>query len=91
MDSSAPGGLLRPIEMASVPWRDIAMDFLMDLPTCNGLCTLLVVVDRFSKMLHLVPLGAKTEAPDVAREYFNHVVKIHGLPATVISDRDPRF
>ena len=70
VDHSVTSGLLRPIPMSAIPWRDIAMDFLTELPTCDGLCTLLVVVDRFSKMLHLVPLGSKTEAPDVAEAYF---------------------
>ena len=67
------------------------MDFLTDLPIVFGLCTILVVVCRFSKMIHLIPLGRKTEAPDVAEAFFNHVVKIHGLPAMIISDREPRF
>ena len=91
VDHTVTSGLLQPIPMAAIPWWDIAMDFLTDLPTVFGLCTILVVVCRFSKMIHLIPLGRKTEAPDVAEAFFNHVVKIHGLPATIISDRDPRF
>ena len=70
VDHSVTSGLLRPIPMSAIPWHDIAMDFLTELPTCDGLCTLLVMVDRFSKMLHLVPLGSKTEVPDVAEAYF---------------------
>ena len=91
VDHTVTSGLLQPIPMAAIPWWDIAMDFLTDLPTVFGLCTILVVVCRFSKMIHLIPLGRKTEAPDVAEAFFNHVIKIHGLPATIISDRDPRF
>ena len=70
VDHSVTSGLLRPNPMSTIPWRDIAMDFLTELSTCDGLCTLLVVVDHFSKMLHLVPLGSKTEAPDVTEAYF---------------------
>ena len=70
VDNQATRGLLQPIAMSSVPWRDIAMDFLTNVPICNGYSTLMVVVDRFSKMLHLVPLGKKTEAPDVAAAFF---------------------
>ena len=77
--------------MSSKPWHDIAMDFLTDLPTCDSHSTLLVVVDRFSKMIRIVPLGTSTEAVDVATAFFNNVVKIHGLPASIILDRDPRF
>ena len=67
------------------------MDFLMDLPTVFGRSTIMVVVCHFSKMIHLIPLGRKSEAPDVAEAFFNHVIKIHGLPAKIISDRDPHF
>ena len=67
------------------------MDFLTDLPTTIGKSTILVVVDRFSKMLMLLPLGTDTSAEAVAATFMNHVVRIHGLPKTIISDRDPRF
>ena len=70
VDHSVTSGQLRLGPMSAILWCNIAMDFLTELPTCDGLCTLLVVVDRFSKMLHLVPLGSKTEAPDVAEAYF---------------------
>ena len=91
VDHQATRGLLQPIEMSSEPWRDIAMDFLTEIPTCDGFSTVLVVVDRFSKMLHLVPLGHTTEATNVAIAFFASVVKLHGLPSTIITDRDPRF
>ena len=91
MDNIAPRGKLLPIPVTPVPWRDIAMDFLTNLPTNNGSESILVVVDRFSKMIHLVPLQQKTEASDVADAFFDSVVRLHGLPATIISDRDPRF
>ena len=70
VDHSVTSGLLRPIPRSAIPWHDIVMDFLTELLTCDGLCTLLVMVDRFPKMLHLVPLGSKTKAPDVAEAYF---------------------
>ena len=53
--------------------------------------SILVVVDRFSKMVHLIPLLSSTEAKDVAAAFFNSVIRLHGLPATVISDKDPCF
>ena len=91
VDYTVMSGLLQPNPMAVIPWWDIAMDFLTDSPTVFGLCTILVVVCFFSKMIHLIPLGRRLEAPDVAEALFNHIIKINGLPATIISDRDPHF
>ena len=89
VDHTVMSGLLQPIPMAAIPWWDIAMDFLTDFPTVFGLCTIMVVVCHLSKMIHLIPLGRKTKAPDVAVAFFNHVIKIHGLPTMIISDKDP--
>lgn len=77
--------------MPAVPWQEISLDFLTSLPTLEGNSTLLVVVDRFSKMLVLVPLGDTTDAESVAHAFFASVVRVHGLPKRIISDRDPRF
>ena len=77
--------------MALIPWIGLAMDFLTELPTVSGKSTVLVVVDRFSKMLRLIPLYEQTDNESVAHVFFDHVVHIHGLPWTIISDHDPRF
>ena len=76
---------------ASIPWQDLAMDFLTNLLENRGSTSILVVVDRFSKMVHLIPLLSSTEATDVLVAIFNSVICLHGLHATIISDRDPRF
>ena len=52
---------------------------------------LLIVVDRFSKMLVIIPLGDDSDAESVARAFFIHVVQIHGLPKRIISDWDLQF
>ena len=78
--------------MAVVPWTDLAMDFLTKLPTLLGKSTVLVVVDRFSKMLRLIPLGEQTDTESVACAFFNHVVFMHGLPRNYyIRSVNPRF
>ena len=74
-----------------IPWTDIALDFLTKLPTVLGKSTILVIVDRFSKMLRLIPLSEQTDTESVARAFFDHMVHIHGLPWTIISDRYLRF
>ena len=70
VDHSVTSELLIPIPMSAIPWCNKAMDFPTELSTSDGLCTLHVVVDCFSKILHLVALGSKTEVPDVAEAYF---------------------
>ena len=67
------------------------MDFLINLPENEGSTSILVVVDQFLKMVHLIPLLSSTEAMDVAAAFFDSVICLHGLPATIISDRDPHF
>ena len=52
---------------------------------------LLIMVDRFSKMIVIIPLGNDTNAESVAKAFFTHVVQIHGLSKRIISDRDPCF
>ena len=77
--------------MAAVSWTDLTMGFLTELPIVSGKSTVLVVVDRFSKMLRLIPLGEQTASEFVACAYFDHVVCMHGLSQTIISDCYPRF
>ena len=70
---------------------NIAIDFFRNTPTCDGFSTLIVSVDCFSKIMHLVPLGEKTEATDIAAAFFQSMVKIHGRPSTIVSDHEPHF
>ena len=67
------------------------MDFLINVPIYDTISTLLVVVDLFFKMMHLVPVGEKTEAADVASAFFQSMVKIYSLPSIIISNHDPHF
>ena len=67
------------------------MDFLINFPEYGGNTSTLVVVDHFSKMVHLIPLFSSTEAKDVAAAFFDSIVSLHGLPTTVLSDIDPHF
>ena len=50
-----------------------------------------MVTDRFSKMVHLIPFGDDTTAETMARRFYAEVVRLHGLPSSIISDRDPRW
>ncbi|WVZ48907.1 hypothetical protein U9M48_000301 [Paspalum notatum var. saurae] len=90
-----PGGLLQPLEVPSAVWTGIAMDFVEALPRIHGKLVILTVVDRFSKFAHFIPLGHPYTATSVARaffgEIFGEIVRLHGIPASIVSDRDPVF
>jgi len=66
------------------------MDFITELPTSEGCDHLWVVIDRFTKMVHFIPLREKT-ASDLAITFAQEVWRYHGLPADIVSDRDSRF
>ena len=90
MESIALQGKLQSIPDTSILWQDLVMDFLINLPEDGGSMSILVVIDRFSKMVHLIPLLSSTEAKGVVAAFFDSV-GFHGLPSTIISNRDPHF
>ncbi|WVZ17267.1 hypothetical protein V8G54_010249 [Vigna mungo] len=84
-------GLLQPIAPPSHCWEDLSLDFIIDLPPYKGFTTILVVVDRFSKGAHFGMLPRSFTASNVAQLFVDIVCKHHGLPHSLISDRDPIF
>ena len=85
-------GALHPLELSYAPWDAISMDFITQLPKSDGCSTVWVIVDRFTKMAHFVPVkdGQKT-AEGCAKLFLENIWKLHGLPSSIISDRDPVF
>lgn len=86
-----PYGLLRPLDIPEGPWQSVTMDFITALPMSKGNDSVLVVVDRYSKMAHFVPCRKSINAEETARLLLDQVVKLHGVPKEIITDRGPQF
>ncbi|QRV89304.1 Retrotransposable element Tf2 protein [Ceratobasidium sp. AG-Ba] len=82
---------LKPLPIPQKPWEDIAYDFIVKLPESQGLDSILVVIDRFSRQAHFIPCLESTNAEGVADLFIQEVWKLHGLPKTTVSDRGPTF
>jgi hypothetical protein len=86
-----PTGLLQPLPVPSIVWADIAMDFVEALPRVHGKTVILSVVDCFSKYAHFIPLAHPYTAESVAQAFYTDIVGLHGIPQSIVSDRDPAF
>jgi hypothetical protein len=82
---------LHPLELPSPTWTDIAMDFVEGFPKSGGKSVILTVVDHFSKNSHFIALNHPYTAVSVARAFFDNIVWLHGIPCSIVSDRDPIF
>ena len=90
-EPAKPRGLLCPLPVPGQPWEDLSMDFIVGLPTYRGNTCILVIIDRYSKGLHLGMLPSCHTAQTVAQLFMELVGKLHDMPRSIISDRDPLF
>ncbi|QRV82439.1 Transposon Tf2-7 polyprotein [Ceratobasidium sp. AG-Ba] len=81
----------KPLPIPQKPWEDIAYDFIVKLPESQGMDSIRVVIDRFSRQAHFIPCLESTNAEGVADLFIKEVWKLHGLPKTTVSDRGPTF
>jgi transposase InsO family protein len=93
----APYGEMQPMELPTEPWTDISMDFVTGLPwskdPTTGLAydSILVIVDRFTKYAIMVPFRRDYTAQQLAYVLKDRLIREHGIPRTIISDRDKLF
>ncbi|KAL0551529.1 hypothetical protein IC582_010619 [Cucumis melo] len=87
-----PAGLLQPLSIPEWKWENVSMDFITGLPrTLRGFTVIWVVVDRLTKSAHFVPGKSTYTASKWAQLYLSEIVRLHGVPVSIVSDRDARF
>ena len=85
-------GELQPIELPEWKWDQITMDFVVGLPrTTNGHDVVWVIVDRLTKSAHFLPIKITYSLEQLAYFYVNEIIRLHGVPKSIISDRDSDF
>nr|GAT56033.1 predicted protein [Mycena chlorophos] len=90
-DSRKPAGKLHTLLIPERPWQSIAMDFVGPFPKSGQYDYLWVVICRLTSMVHLIPVHTRMRASELARVYVREIVRLHGLPESIVSDRDPKF
>ena len=87
-----PAGLLQPLEVAEWKWEHVTMDFVTHLPqTPWRHDTVWVIVDRLTKSAHFLAVWMTFTLEEFYRLYIREIVRLHGVPVSIVSDRDPRF
>ena len=85
-----PHGFYTPLPIPSEPWVDLSMDFVL-VYLGLGVVGILFFWFRFSKMAHFIPCHKMDDASHVADMFFREVIRLHGIPRTIVSDRDAKF
>ena len=91
VEKAKVAGLLEPLQVPTRPWESVSMDFITHLPKVGDYETILVIIDRFSKYATFVPTTKQCSAELTAQLFFRHIMKLWGVPTSIVSDRDGRF
>ena len=92
IEHQRPGGPLQSLEVPHMKWKIVTMDFVTGLPkSSKGNTAIWVVVDRLTKTAHFVPYKSEITLDEMARLYSKKIIRLHGVPQIIISDRDSRL
>src|SRR5271170_4813404 len=86
-----PQGWLHSLPIPARPWSSIGMDFVGPFPLADDVDYIWVVLCRLTSLVHLIPLKTTTTVSQLAPLFLSHIVRLHRLPETIVSDRDPKF
>ena len=90
--TQVPSGLLNPLPIPQWKWDNITMDFVSDFPlTQRKHDVVWVIVDRLTKSAYFLPVRLYYSMDRLAELYVSEIVKLHGIPLSIVSNRDPRF
>jgi hypothetical protein len=87
-----PTGLLQPLLIPEWKWENITMNFVSGLPRGKGGSNAIwVILDQLTKSVLFLPMKMTDSVEKLAKLYVNEVVRLHGVPVSIVSNRDPRF
>ncbi|KAE8997649.1 hypothetical protein PF011_g15395 [Phytophthora fragariae] len=87
-----PPGLLQPLDIPKGRWTDVSMDFVVSLPvSANDNNAIMVIVDRLTKRAKFIATKTTDNTTEIANVFMKSYVKDHGVPKTIVSDRDTKF
>jgi len=84
-------GELHPLEIPQGPWQEISIDIIGPLPKSNEMDAIVIIVDRFTKMIRLKATTTNVSSEEIAKIYKDDIWKLHGIPRKILSDRGPQF
>ena len=84
-------GELHPLEIPHELWQKISIDIIGPLPKSNGIDTIVVIVNRFMKMIRLKATTTNISLEGIVKIYRNNIWKLHGISRNILSDRGPQF
>ena len=87
-ENQRPAGLLQPLRIPEWKWDEVGMDFITGFPKSNrGHDAIWVVVDRLTKVVHVIPVCTTHRSDQLADIYMSRIVSLHGVPKAIVSDR----
>ena len=91
MQHQKKAGELHPLEIPQGPWQEISIDIIGPLPKSNGMNTIVIIVNRFMKMIRLKATTTNISLEEIVKIYWNNIWKLHGISRKILSDRGLQF